>query len=49
MVALAGLAFTLLAAPVALASFSHLPSWGPVAIAAAAVLGLMAVPSARRD
>ncbi|MFT3842746.1 MAG: hypothetical protein QM723_37505 [Myxococcaceae bacterium] len=49
LVALAGLAFTLVAAPVALATVSHLPSWGPLAIAAAAVLGLMLVPSAQRD
>jgi hypothetical protein len=49
LVALAGLAFTLLAAPVALAAFSHLPSWGPFAIAGAAVVGLIAVPPAQRD
>ena len=48
LVALAGLAFCLLAAPVALAMLSHLPGWAPLAIAGAAVVGLAVMPSAQR-
>ncbi len=49
LVALAGLALCLLAVPVGLAFFSHLPGWAPLAVAAAAVLGLALMPSADRD
>ena len=47
--ALTAVAFALLAAPVALAFFSHLPHWAPAAVGLGAVVGLALMPSAQRD